>query len=68
MAEDLHPFVCDVCKVHKGETNHWWRVWRTEDGLILIAPWEFIPTVKHQHVCGVEHALRIAARLMDPEL
>jgi hypothetical protein len=66
MAELANPYTCDICNVFKGETNHWWRVWRTDDGLVLIAPWEFQAVAKHQHVCGVECALRLAAKLMDP--
>ena len=70
MADLANPFSCDVCSVIKGASNHWWRVWKanpeTEAFAVLITPWEFLPKVKHYHACGVEHALRLAAKLMDP--
>jgi hypothetical protein len=57
------PYTCDVCGVHKGEQNHWFRVWRVVE--VSIAPWSCLPPVeKHFHACGEEHALRKAAELL----
>jgi hypothetical protein len=73
MAELSHPFTCDVCGVHKGEQNHWFRVWacsgsdETYAG-VVIGPWIATDTVPaplgHYHCCGEAHALRKAGELL----
>ena len=64
MAELPNPFSCDVCGVHKGENNHWWRIWQGEKYGVVITPWDRLVPLKHQHACGEEHALRLAAKLL----
>jgi hypothetical protein len=60
-----HPYTCDVCGIHKGDQNHWFRVWRIVE--VCIAPWNFHACPKeHFHCCGEEHALRKAAELLGP--
>jgi hypothetical protein len=64
MAELSHPFTCDVCGVHKGEQNHWFKVWENPAGLVCISVWDRNPAVEHFHCCGEEHALRKAGELL----
>lgn len=64
MAELPHPYVCDVCHVHKGEANHWWRVWRNGPDIVISPWWRELVRDSHRHACGEEHALRIAAQLL----
>lgn len=46
---------CDVCKVAKGETNHWWKAQR-EGVMISIAPHSIPNDLKAQvDLCGREH-------------
>lgn len=68
MAENPNPFTCDICGVHKGEQNHWFRVWKDEaDGLVVIAPWGFdVEAAEHFHCCGEQHAVQKAAELLTP--
>jgi hypothetical protein len=70
MAELVDPFTCDVCGVHKGERNHWFRVWlapglERKFDMVAITGWDFTGwDLKHFHACGEEHALRKAAELL----
>ena len=66
MAENLHPFTCDVCGIQKGENNHWFKVWRNPVGIVSIGIWGLKPETAHFHCCGEEHALRKAAELLTP--
>jgi hypothetical protein len=60
-----HPYTCDICNVHKGEANHWYRVWKNPAfGTVVIARWDYAPDHAHQHACGEQHALQIAAQLL----
>jgi hypothetical protein len=65
MAELASPFSCDVCHVHKGAGNHWFRVWLNPAGLVTIGTWEKRPAIRHFHCCGEEHALRKAGELLS---
>jgi hypothetical protein len=64
MAELPHPYTCDICNVHKGEANHWYRVWKNEIDGVIITPWNRLVEPKHQHACGEQHALQIAGQLL----
>ena len=62
-----HPFTCDVCGVHKGEQNHWFRVWAARfsgGNAVMMATWDCQTDIKHCHCCGEEHALRKAGELL----
>ena len=66
---DVLSSSCDICGVIKGEANHWFRVWECpsgdDKGLVVIARWSYdIEETKHQHACGEDHALKLAARLL----
>ncbi len=65
MADLPNPQSCDICHVIKGANNHWWRVWIDEYNIVMIAPWSRMPKVEHSHACGEEHAVRIAAKLVN---
>ena len=64
---DVLSSSCDVCGTIKREANHWFRVWKYYEGLVVIAPWNYDldeePPV-HKHPCGEDHALKLAARLL----
>lgn len=64
VADLPNPQTCDVCGTIKRDANHWWRVFIDELGLVCICPWSRLPKFSHNHACGEEHALKIAARLM----
>jgi hypothetical protein len=65
MADLPRQFTCDVCQVLKREANHWFRIWRDDEGLVAIAPWNYdVGEIEHEHACGESHALNLAARLL----
>lgn len=67
MSELSSPFCCDVCGVHKGAQNHWFKIWIDSDGSICISLWN-VPldqVSKPFHCCGEEHALRKAGELLS---
>lgn len=62
---DVLSATCDICGVIKREANHWYRVWKNKNtSIIHIAPWSSRPETPHQHACGEDHALKLAARLL----
>jgi hypothetical protein len=62
---DVLSATCDICGVIKKEANHWYRVWKNRDDVIGIAPWSLpMEEMRHQHACGEDHALKLAARLL----
>jgi hypothetical protein len=66
MANLPQPFSCDICQTIKRDANHWYRVWRDDHGLIMMAPWSLDLEIEHFHACGEDHALRLIARLNSP--
>lgn len=67
---DLQTASCDVCRVVKKDSNHWFRVWinamewLNAEGIVCIAPWNAEVSAKHFHCCGPAHALQKVAELM----
>jgi hypothetical protein len=64
MAELSQPFSCDVCGVHKGDQNHWFKVWRNPVGIVSISVWGLKPAGQHFHCCGEQHAIQKAGELL----
>lgn len=62
---DVLSATCDICGVIKREANHWYRVWKYEDGDIVIATWPQQVGLPHFHACGEDHALKLASRLLN---
>jgi hypothetical protein len=61
-----HPFSCDVCGVHKGAGNHWFKVFiHPGAGRVSIATWDRAINPPMFHCCGEEHALRKAGELLS---
>ena len=66
---DVLSSSCDICGTIKREANHWFRVWECpsgdDKGLVVIARWSYeVGDMRHQHACGEDHALKLAARLL----
>ena len=57
----IDTFQCDICGIQKQPSNHWFRLFRNEDGL-LVVPWES-ESIRvevqndHAHVCGHAHVV-----------
>ena len=65
MAELPHPYSCDVCGVHKGAGNHWFKVYACSNR-VCISTWGKLDNgAKMFHCCGEEHALRKAGELLS---
>lgn len=61
----VDTYICDLpgCGVQKKDANHWWRVYRIEDGLV-IANWSAsfrdvtLPAAAEvADLCGEQHAI-----------
>jgi hypothetical protein len=65
MAALSSPFSCDVCGIHKGAQNHWFKVYRCSNR-VCIATWDKADNGAEMfHCCGEEHALRKAGELLS---
>lgn len=73
MSKLANPWKCDnaACgKLRESDANHWWLIGRQEHSggpYIVISPWDTqaADAAGVKHGCGIDCALKIAARAMD---
>ena len=68
----IDTWACDICKIQKKETNHWFRGLELDScspdekpvRCIQILPWEAkLPeTVECSHLCGIECVMKWCGR------